>query len=323
MLAVFALLIGTLAYFTTKSLLIQQVEDQARATIRAELTHIQGMLQLLLRTDNLTGARNVVASFGVTPGHQLTILTDAEGVILASTRLDLVGTKWTDITPPLDQVLIANLATSGSTAVHLSKDTESLSGYAEVCGMEDTHVLRPHQCGFLYAHSSIHRTKAAAVTALRRQAVQHAVGLVVLAGILWGILHLKATRRIERLITTTQRFTAGDITARAGLQGHDELACLGQAFDTMAQTIADDHTCLEEANRQLAQQLAERQRAEKALRESEERFRSIVEASIQGMYIHQDGIIQFANPALAAMFGYEQPQDLIGQPYQVTIAEPE
>ena len=54
--------------------------------------------------------------------------------------------------------------------------------------------------------------------------------------------------------------------------------------------------------------------------ESEERFRSIVEASIQGIYIHQEGVIQFANPAMASMFGYDSANALVGQPYEVTIA---
>lgn len=59
---------------------------------------------------------------------------------------------------------------------------------------------------------------------------------------------------------------------------------------------------------------------EHELRQSESRFRSIVEASIQGIFIHQDGIIQFANPAMARLLGYDDPAALIGQPYEVIIA---
>ncbi len=59
---------------------------------------------------------------------------------------------------------------------------------------------------------------------------------------------------------------------------------------------------------------------EHELRQSESHFRSIVEASIQGMFIHQDRFIQFANPALTRLLGYDDPADLIGQPYDVIVA---
>jgi PAS domain S-box-containing protein len=47
-----------------------------------------------------------------------------------------------------------------------------------------------------------------------------------------------------------------------------------------------------------------RKRAEEALRESEGRFKGLVEASFDGVAIHEDGVIVEANQALATMFGY-------------------
>jgi PAS domain S-box-containing protein len=49
-----------------------------------------------------------------------------------------------------------------------------------------------------------------------------------------------------------------------------------------------------------------------ALQASESDYRALVEGSIQGVYIHQQGVIQLANPALARIFGYESPDVLIG-----------
>jgi len=54
-------------------------------------------------------------------------------------------------------------------------------------------------------------------------------------------------------------------------------------------------------------------RAQQALRESEARYRGLVEGSIQGISIHQDFIVRFANPAFARMFGYEAPAQVIGR----------
>ncbi len=64
----------------------------------------------------------------------------------------------------------------------------------------------------------------------------------------------------------------------------------------------------------------ELQDKEHALQESERHYRTLVEASIQGLCIYQDGRIQFANPAMATMFGYRRSQELLGQPWDTVIA---
>jgi len=58
--------------------------------------------------------------------------------------------------------------------------------------------------------------------------------------------------------------------------------------------------------------ITERKRAEEALRESEERFRRLSEASFEGILIHVEGKIIDANRAFAAMFGYDV-SELIGK----------
>jgi len=52
-------------------------------------------------------------------------------------------------------------------------------------------------------------------------------------------------------------------------------------------------------------------RVDTALQESESRFRALCEASLAGIYIVQDGLIRYANPALARMLGRE-PDELNG-----------
>jgi PAS domain S-box-containing protein len=51
--------------------------------------------------------------------------------------------------------------------------------------------------------------------------------------------------------------------------------------------------------------ITERKQAERALRDSEERFRSLSEATLEGIVIHDGGRILDANPQAAAMLGYE------------------
>jgi PAS domain S-box-containing protein len=57
--------------------------------------------------------------------------------------------------------------------------------------------------------------------------------------------------------------------------------------------------------------ITERKRAEVALRESEQRFRELAEASHDGIGIHENGKIVNLNAAFAEILGYE-PSELIG-----------
>ena len=64
--------------------------------------------------------------------------------------------------------------------------------------------------------------------------------------------------------------------------------------------------------------ITERKRAEKALRESETRFRALSENALAGVYIIQDGHLTYVNKSFAALFGYV-PDELIGADPLVVI----
>jgi PAS domain S-box-containing protein len=64
-------------------------------------------------------------------------------------------------------------------------------------------------------------------------------------------------------------------------------------------------------NEMLKNEIKERKRAEKILTEAEEKFRSLVENSIVGIYIIQNDKYVYANPKFAEIFGYEK-NEIIG-----------
>lgn len=58
--------------------------------------------------------------------------------------------------------------------------------------------------------------------------------------------------------------------------------------------------------------ITERKRAEEALRESEGHFRTLANAALEGIMIHDRGVIIECNPQFAALFGYK-PEEIIGR----------
>jgi len=66
----------------------------------------------------------------------------------------------------------------------------------------------------------------------------------------------------------------------------------------------------------------EHKQAEEALRQSENKFRSLAEKSLVGIYLIQDGIFRYVNPKLAEIFDYRV-EELIGKrgPRDLTLQE--
>ncbi len=70
------------------------------------------------------------------------------------------------------------------------------------------------------------------------------------------------------------------------------------------------------------QEIAQRKAAEEEIRRSEERFRTLFEATLEGIAIVRNGVILEVNHALLAIFGYE-PEELIGRRLSDLVSEGE
>jgi PAS domain S-box-containing protein len=100
------------------------------------------------------------------------------------------------------------------------------------------------------------------------------------------------------------------------LQG-DKFNAFDEADMMVVETMADQ-IAVAIRNAQLyqaaQQELAERQRAEEALRTSEERNRMVVENASEAIFVVQDGMLKFVNPQAVTLTGYSR-EEITSRPF--------
>jgi len=124
----------------------------------------------------------------------------------------------------------------------------------------------------------------------------------------FGADHVIAKQELARLPATIER------SVLAAARRREDAAELRHHREHLAGLVAERTTELEAANRRLREEVLARERMESALRDSEAKYRTLVESSADGICILQDRSLQFVNLQLAAMVGYS-PQALIGSDF--------
>jgi two-component system sensor histidine kinase/response regulator len=141
-----------------------------------------------------------------------------------------------------------------------------------------------------------------------------------------GRLQRPISTPILELAWTTKMVTGSrDYSIRAGKHSEDEVGVLIDGFNEMLEQIQNRDIELrlareglerrvDERTAELEQEIADRQRAQEALRESEGRIRLLLDSTAEAIFgIDRDGMCTFCNPATLRFLGYGSADALLGK----------
>jgi PAS domain S-box-containing protein len=156
--------------------------------------------------------------------------------------------------------------------------------------------LLPRSLASLILKILSYEQKSSIVTPLRRHG--RIAGIFAMSTTELARYFIPSVRNLAQHISTALDL-ADQYAERSRVEGelrraHDELEARVKGR-TAELTVSHDH---------LRQEMAQRRRVEEALRESEQKYRTLVEHSLQGSLVVQDLRIVFANSAFAEMSGY-------------------
>jgi PAS domain S-box-containing protein len=291
-------------------------EEESRKRLAQEMSRLQSTLEYLLLKGDQAAAEHEIAVLAHNHDYVLVALTDDRDAIIAATRRALLGRQIAEVLPNFDPEEASLAIRERRARVATDANDNALLGYAGILMGSQREELRPSRAGSLFLSYDLTRPKSEARAQVLRQSLYWAGSATALALAMWLAFHFLLTRRTARLVRAAEQFAAGDLHARSALKGTDELGRLSRAFDAMATDVAETET-------RLRQDIAERARVQQALEESEEQYRSMFDASIDGLVLwNATGEMVDANPALWRMYGYTQEEylalpasRLLGQSY--------
>jgi PAS domain S-box-containing protein len=231
-----------------------RIRSEALERIKLDITRLQNVLynQLTGSTDALGNARLNVSVTAMDRNIVNLLLTDSNDMVLVANRYSHERQSAQAISGYAPSIA-AKVRNENSSSVFFSGENESLlvGYYPVVLQLEDNQIESVKRMGVLYVESSIATQLDAAFAQAVNQVAMLAGAILLMSMMVAVLLHNVISRRLIRLARAARELATGNLDARAGLQGRDELADLGHVFDDMALRIKADISRREFAENEL------------------------------------------------------------------------
>jgi PAS domain S-box-containing protein len=292
----------------------REAEEDSRKRLGQEMSRLQSTLEYLLLRGDMTVAQHEIAVLAHSHDVLLAALTDDRRIVVASTRRAWLGRPIGEVLPQFDLDQAADAVRERRAGISTGADGDVLLGYAGILIGSQGEELRPSRTGTLLLTYDLKRYKAEARAQVLQQSLYWAGWVAALALAMWLVFHFLLTRRTARLVDAAEQLAAGNLAARSGLKGTDELGRLSRAFDAMALEVAETQT-------RLRQDLAERERVQRELENSEARLQQILNNATAVVSVKDtEGRFLFVNRQWERLFHLRR-RDVVGRTDRETLPE--
>jgi two-component system, NtrC family, sensor kinase len=299
LLLLYAVLVGLYTLHRDTEREIQLVEERARGAVTLQMTHLQGALEYLLSNGQFGKARERLASLGSDPDLKVGLLIDEQQLILASTRLALIGRPvqeaWPELAHPAHAERMRWARERMSGRVEVDAERKEVVGYYPVSLDASPRMER---VGFFFLQHDLTALEAAARHEVERDVARSSLRLVMLAGVMWlGFFVFE--RRMQRMVDMARGVMGGQPPTRGGLLGEDTLGTLGRAFGEMADELGRHRQWLQEKN---------------------ERIQLLLDSTVEAIIgLDLEGRCTFCNRAALYLLGYSRLEAVFGLPLHELI----
>ena len=279
---------------------IERVQRDAIRNVAWTVTDLEAHVERAYRVRDEEAVHGKMAALGANREFVFAVVCDEDYQVLHSMRVGDIGKPIEEILPTAYQEIPLIGRTSldairqalGGRVAAIGDNHTVVAAYPLILGTRPGE-LRPNRLGNLVVVHDSTATEAEALGVVTDEAFRFFFLLAIFAAGLGLFFHFGVARRLRRLANVAHQVGAGNMDVRSGLGGSDEVAELSWAVDKM---------------------VSDKGRAEKALRESEERYRSLFESThdlVQS--VAPDGQFLFVNPAWKEALGYstDELEDLV------------
>jgi PAS domain S-box-containing protein len=311
------LLLGSSSLLFERAKAVDQIENVVKRHAQFIGNQISAVCGYCLANDDLPGLQRQVSALGADPVLRLALVCDDRLQVIVSSQFEFSH-------QPIEATPLAYareyVVQSKTAPTTISSDRRTMLGIFPFSLPPAKGELISAREGYLVVEYDLAYPKQQMFKGVIEHSLLFAGALGLASLLAWLFFHYTLNRRIEKLLTVTNKLAAGETAESVRLRGSDELAKLSESFDRMADRIGDSTGELRSANERMKQEINERKFIEEALRNSERRFRSIWENSLEAMRLTDSkGVVLAVNPAYCNLVE-RQAHDLLQHPFVLPFA---
>ncbi|OIO74981.1 MAG: hypothetical protein AUJ57_01065 [Zetaproteobacteria bacterium CG1_02_53_45] len=241
---------------------------------------------MLMRHDQAAVAAEL-SGLATEDGLDALVLVAPDRKVVYASRVAWLGESVMRVDQGLSELMDSSLERMQGHA-HFSEDRINLYVHFPIRFSNSPNDIRPQHYGALIARFDLADAKQQIIHDVESR-VQLIIGSFILVALfVWLLAHFALTKRVQKIVESTEAFANGDLRARSWLNGKDELSRVSKAFDDMAGQI----------------QAAMSEKAKLA---------GAIETMVECVFITDvKGVIEYVNPAFTKITGYSA-AEAVGQ----------